>query len=470
MAREDLVMFINASFACSGQREFYGDAAGQSVSIDFLHRYILGNYRRLYARTLSAGINHFNQSQIVLNLLATGAETKANDRAEENALVTAAIATLPAQRVYRLFEALRDRRVNNRRTRSIIRRYIDQRRNQAFDAIKYRNRLRIAVTHAHLRCAGELGEFLFHGWRNRTFKTELLESYRQAHYAKEAVYRLPYTVAEGLAAKHRIPRDEFLAGIAHQMTAGEKLRLQKAAAQSRVDLDIDLSRAPLTRLAIYVASLGSAEREERKAELEAALSTAALRTFRRGPYPLGRVAALLDRSYSSSGTSEKRKRPLAVAMAASYLLRHAAADYRAFWTPALASEADLLAMPYGQTDLAGPLIDALRWKPDLVIIISDGYENSPPGAVNQVLRIFRKQIPGASAVSVVHLNPVFDTEHFAPKALGSELPTVGIRDAEDLLTMLGFARFAEGAAPLTELEAYLEDRVKTFLAESNESP
>ena len=55
--REDLVMFINASFACTRQHEFYGDSAGQHISIEFLHAYTLGNYRRLYSRTLAAGIN-----------------------------------------------------------------------------------------------------------------------------------------------------------------------------------------------------------------------------------------------------------------------------------------------------------------------------------------------------------------------------------------------------------------------------
>ena len=34
--REDMVMFINACFACTGQKEFYSDARGQSVSIGVL--------------------------------------------------------------------------------------------------------------------------------------------------------------------------------------------------------------------------------------------------------------------------------------------------------------------------------------------------------------------------------------------------------------------------------------------------
>ncbi|MEO0687314.1 MAG: hypothetical protein AAFY76_20255, partial [Cyanobacteria bacterium J06649_11] len=97
VAREDLVMFINACLSCTGQREFYDDAYGQKVSIDFLHKYILGNYRLLYARTLAAGINHFNQAQIILNLLATGKDTSPQHKKEEGALIASALQKLPPQ-------------------------------------------------------------------------------------------------------------------------------------------------------------------------------------------------------------------------------------------------------------------------------------------------------------------------------------------------------------------------------------
>lgn len=467
--REDLVLFINACFACTGQREFYGDAAGQSVSIDFLHRYILGNYRRLYAWTLAAGVNHFNQAQIVLHLLASGADTPPDQRAEENALITSALERLPPPRVYRLFEALRDRRVNNRRTRALIRDYLARRPDPAFDAIKYRGRLRAAAAHAHLRLPGELGPFLFEGRKQRVYATELFETFRQAHYAREAVYRLPYTVAEGLAAQLDIPRDVFLEGISARLTALERLRLQEAAGPDR-DLGLDLGRAPLTRLALYVLGLPTAERSARAAELEAALRQSAARAFRRTPYRLGRVAAILDRSYSSGGSAEKRRRPLAVALAASALLEEAAREYRAFWTPALEADRPALTVTaHGQTDLASPLLEALRWAPDLVVIVSDGWENCPPGAVTQLVRAFRARIPGADRTSIVHMNPVFDADTLAPKTLGPDLPTVGVRDAEDLLTMLGFARFAEGAAPLAELEAYLAARVARALGHTSEA-
>src|SRR5512141_2366530 len=97
--REDLVMFVNACFACTGQAEFYGASGEQAVAIDFLHRYILGNYRRLYGRTLAAGINHFNRGLILVNLLAEGARDLSPEaRIEEGRLIAAALRDLPPQR------------------------------------------------------------------------------------------------------------------------------------------------------------------------------------------------------------------------------------------------------------------------------------------------------------------------------------------------------------------------------------
>lgn len=463
VAREDLVMFVNACFSCTGQREFYGDALGQSVSIEFLHQYILGNYRRLYARTLAAGINHFNQAQIILNLLASGSSANARDKVEEGALIAAALRALPPQRAFRVLESLRSRRINNRRARAVARDYVHGRANLAFDAVKYRSKLRAAVAHGHLKLEGELGPFLFHGWKKRSFTQPLLETFRRAHYAQEALYELPYTVAEGLSVKHGVPREVFLQRIEPRLTAAERLRLQESAARERgAPPPVDLGRAALTKLALYVLALAPEARRERQVELHAALEQAAARVLRRAPSPLKRVAAILDNSYSSSGSLEKRRRPLGVALATHYLLSAAAREYRAWWTSPV--EEPLLVSARGQTDIATPLLDALAWGADLVVIVSDGYDNDPPKAVAELTRVFRSKLDPGRRTALVHVNPVFDSEGYAPRSFGTAVPTVGVRDAEDVPTVLGFARFAEGAASLSELEAYLASRVEAMLA------
>ncbi|NER33762.1 MAG: hypothetical protein F6J93_06850 [Oscillatoria sp. SIO1A7] len=463
IAREDMVMFVNACFACTGQQEFYSDAWGGGVSIDFLHDYILGNYRLLYARTLAAGINHFNQAQIILKLLATGKETLPEHRAEEGALIAATLNRMPPQRAWRLLVEMRQRRINNRRSRAIARDYIKQREDMSFHAVKYRSKVRAIAIHNHLNLAGELGLFLFRHWQQRAYETELFEVFRKARYDREAVYRLPLTVAEGFAAKHDIPRDVFLYRIQPMMTKIEKLRFQESAKRAGdIEVKVDLGRMPLTRLALYVLSLALGDRQKRRDILHSALERSAQNCLKVSPFQqLERVAAVLDCSYSASGSSEKRRRPLGVALAGHYLLQAASKEYRAFWT--LPVEDPILVRARGQTNIAEPLLDALDWNPDLIVIISDACDNDPPRGAAEVLRIYRDKLDPKIRTSIIHCNPVFDAEDFYLRQLSPAIPTVGLRDAEDLPTMLSFARFAEGSAPLSQLEAYLAFRVKEML-------
>ncbi|MEZ4380945.1 MAG: hypothetical protein R3A79_06330 [Nannocystaceae bacterium] len=463
VAHEDLLVFINACFACTGQREFYSDGHQQTVAIAFLHEYIRGNYRRLYARTLAAGINDYNRGRVIHELLTSSRGLTPAARAEEGALIAAALAELPPQRAYRVLVGCARARVNNRRTRALIAEYVGQRRDLVFDAVKYRGKLRALARHAHLRLPGELPRFLARDWHRARYATPLLDAFRRAHYSREAVYELPYSIAEGLAAKHGIDRATFLAKIAPRMTAGERLRLQRAAARADASVAVDLAKAPLTRLALYALGLPLAERRARLGELDAAMRASAARSLAKTPLPLGRVACVLDRSYSSAGSSEKSRRPLAVAVATAYLVDAAAEAATLHWAPT-APEHPLLATPRGQTDLAGPLVDALATAPELVVVVSDGYDNDPPGGASMVLSAFRRHLDPRRATALLHANPVFDAAELGLRALDPAAPTLGVRDAEDLPTLLAFARFADGALDLADLEALLEGRAAAMIA------
>ena len=470
--REDLVTFVNAAFSSTGQREFYGSADGQAISIEFLHEYIRGNYRRLYARSLAVGLNHFNTAKVIVNLLATSGEVSGEQWREEGQLCAAALRRLPPPQAYRMFRNLVARRVNNRRTRAIVKQWLSERSDLAFDAVKYRTALRAAVRHCHLKLPAELGRFLFgeregrkKGW---AYEHPLLDAYRRAHYDTRAIYELPYTVAEGFAGAHGIDRATFLAGIESRMTKRERLRLQQSSAREGVEVGVDLDALPLTRLCSWVVTRSIEERRERAAELHAALTRAAERVVAQQRFSLGSVGVVLDNSYSMSGSSEKRRRPLAVTLAGHYLLRAAARDYHAEWTcppepdPAEA-EAALFVESLGSTDLASPIIRALRRRPSLLVVLSDGFDNDPPGGAGEVLRVFREALDPSSRTVVVHANPVFDADDFSPRALTPRIPTIGVRDAGDLPVMLEFARFAADDGALEGLEGFLENRVRALV-------
>jgi hypothetical protein len=444
--REDIVHFLNACYACTGQREFYENSDSQRVSIDFLHQYVLGNYRTVYARSLAVGINHFNQSQIVLRLLAAGKDAVPN----EGALIARALAAMPPQRAWKVLRDVRRLGINNRRARAIARDYL-RGRDAAFDCVKYRNKVKAVACHNHLPLPGEAGRFLFEK-RATVFQTPLFERVRRAWHSAEAVYELPFTVAEGLAAKHHIPREQFLAKIQPRMTQAERLRTQKSG-----DVEIDLSRSPLTKLVLYALSL-----PEPTGDMLTAIQSATARLLHRTPLALGKVAAVLDNSYSTSGTQEKKRRPLGVAWAVDRVLAAASREYRAFWTHPFAGPKP---EARGATDLSTPILDALESSPELLVIVSDAVENDPPGAAGAVLRYWQSQLDPKGRVAIVHLNPVFSASDYAPRALAEGVPTVGLRDAESLPTALAFARFATGAATRADLEAFLDRRAQEFLAE-----
>ncbi|KIG18580.1 hypothetical protein DB30_00265 [Enhygromyxa salina] len=464
LEREDLLSFINAALACTGQDEFYGDATGQALSIGFFHAYVLGNYRRLYAHCLAAGINDFNRTKIIFNLLTTPAGVPAQQREQEGRLIAAALPELPPPRVYRLLEALVDRRVNNRRTRRIVADYLAGRRDPQLHALKYRRRIAKIAAHFHLRLQPEESAVLFNVKRLRRYQTPLFETFRRAHYEKRAVYELPYTVAEGLAARHKIPRETFLRGIAPRLTTRERLRLQSSAAALGVAAvaETDLSRHSLTRLAIYFLSLSLRERTAQFEALDAAMQRAAQQIVRHPSAKLGRVALVADNSYSSRGSGQKRKRPLALALAAHYLLGAAASELTTHWTWPIASLAEL--RPRGHTDLATPILNALALRPELLIVVSDGYDNDPPGGAAEVVRVFRERLDPKGAVSLIHLSPSYDAGSYMVKSIHPAMHSLGIRDVEGIPTLLTFVRFAAGSANLHELQDYLQARAHDLLA------
>ncbi|MFH9607729.1 hypothetical protein [Streptomyces sp. NPDC017448] len=498
VAAEDVLLFVNAAITATGQREFHSDADEQRLSLDFLHTYVRVNYRRVYAASRALDINHHNAALIVRGLLETAGEASPEERRTEGRLIAARLALLPPPRVYRLFGELRRAKVNNRRTRAIMRDWLAARPDLGHDAVKYRAGLKTAVRHIHLPCPdgsgplAEIGAFLFRPGRLHRYEHRMLDAWRRAHYEQGAVSELPFTVAEGFAGRHGMKHEVFLKRAAPRMTRLERLRTQErqAAVQrpGSPGVDVDLTVMPLTRLALYVLSLGFEQRAERRAELTGALRAAARRAAGAHAGSWGRVHAVLDDSFSSSGSGQKRRRPLAVALACHHLLEVLAAPgaYRGLWTSG-ARDA-LLVRPWGPTPLGMRILDALEpgerrddragprapsapggAAPDRLVIVSDGWDNAPAGLAGEVLRVWRNRLDPARRTAVVHVNPVYDTAGFDVRRLAAGVATAGIRDAEDLPALVEIARFAEGRTGPEELYAYLDRQVARFTGEGGDA-
>jgi hypothetical protein len=461
--REDIELFIQSSLAGTGQAEFGEGHDAQALSLDFLHDYMRVTARPFYARCLALGLSDHAVGLILHRLLAAGAPVEAAERAVEGALIARALARLPPQRVYRLTRGLRKAGVNNRRTRAALRRWLSG-RDLAFDALKYRRGLHALVGYAHPAIPEEIARFLFVSpAKTKRWTTPLLELWRRAHFDQRALFALPFTVAEGLAARRGIPRERLLGAMADRLTAAERARtLRQRAPEGEVPALAELLRLGLDRLCRFALSLPRSARVEALPRLRAALDALSGALCRRAGLRLPRTALIYDRSYSASGSDEKPLRPLSVALGVEAILRAAARSLSVIPTAERPGERvdgqiePLLLDPFGATDLAAALIAALREGPDLVVIVSDGAENSPPGAFAQVWEIATRRL-GLSPV-VLHLNPVYDGARFTLLSLAPVLPARGLRGPSELPVQINLYGLGTPSDPRPRLRA-LADRL-----------
>lgn len=457
---EDLLLFLSSCLSGTSQSTYYSTKAEQRAALDFLHEYICANYRDLYAATLAQEINQHNQLRIIQNLLTHPAQN-AQERAWEGPLIQRTLRDLPVHRVYKLFAALAQTRVNNRRTRAIIQNYLTWRNNLVFDGLKYRRLLRLISRHLHLRLEPELHVFLHDkAWKSKPFKTPLLEHFRQAHYSAQSLKHLPFTVAEGLATRFHLSRKAFLELMQGQMTDLEKLKWQSSAQVAKTKLDFNPEKVSLTRLLAYLYAIPQSERQRDLDRWEQMIEMS-LKRHIVSWLRLEKVALVLDNSQSSRGSEESYLRPLIAGIAAHYRLQSLCQEYRIFWLHP--PEHPLLAEAKGQSGLAEPLLEALAWEPSDVILISDGAENDPAGGVHWVLEQALKapflKKRAQPLPRLLHLNPLVSPELYGPSPLSPHLPMLGIFEGEKIGLLWILARFARRELGIKGLKDYFRRSV-----------
>lgn len=118
-------------------------------------------------------------------------------------------------------------------------------------------------------------------------------------------------------------------------------------------------------------------------ELSAALDGYVARAAAGLPRFDGRVALVVDASASTRGYGEREFAAASQIQALRLVLRACCPSLSVFTTGG--DGASDLPFPQGDTDLATPLLAALEQDPDLVVIVSDGYENVALGDLARVL-------------------------------------------------------------------------------------
>jgi len=433
-AQEDVknavLSFLDTATTATGRSTYYNSKEEQIEALNAVHDAVFTTNRGLYAAMLTLpGVNDLSVQVGIDKLLkdSFGHDESLITSEQEHKVISHLAEQLTVPRLLKMFVKLRKNRVNNARSRKLILNSILGSKNLAYWSVKYRKKLKQALTHAWgvatatfvretlsvtasrrtARAKRELAKLIdkyvssdnrltqkevyqcvsfILGGTIRRYTVPLLKQYVQAQSDLSKGSDLPREVLEGIRSVYH-PRTDpavVLELTKHTMTANDKLAVQRSAKKAGVKVDLDPTKQDIVKLYVYALEMGMT-REIRKALDEKAKKIA--NTY---PAHYGHIGIVLDTSGSMSGSNQQKNRPMAIALAMRDVLACTATEDAFVATTGGETDRYGMVHPSGETELAEALLEVLEQEPDVVYMITDGYENAPAGRVHETIGRLRE--------------------------------------------------------------------------------
>lgn len=434
-----LVDYLTVACTGTSQSTFYNSSSDQRRAIDNTHTSMLVDDRRTYVLSAALPITDHSKQLVIKNLLRTGAHC--TDQELEGHVISMIAGEIQFNRLLNLFSDLHKERCNNRRTRRLGRLVWDM--VDEFRAIKYRSKVRKLLRHCHIPEGDDPAKAEIHRWiyGAKLVPTDIqynpkIKARIEAKSDYEAVFKLPYDIARDIAVcVHGKDPKEFereFVGQDGQKGKGKATRKETMRARQKTrDTNIDYNRFSLFELFMY----GYRNEKDRRA-VEEVIADKARELANNLALP-PKVAIVADDSTSMLGAAERQFQPLAMMGCVVSVCEHSNSNVTVHRVSGV--ESGLFWEVGGATNLRKPFMQALLTRPDLVIVLSDGYENVRAGSLHQIMstNAFRD-----SGISVLHMNPVVAAESKGNvRSLSEHSRTFGIASPDQLpmITLLGLA-------------------------------
>lgn len=368
-------------------------------------------------------------------LLASRADFDNDTREVLERVTRILLQELSPERVLTVFLALRRTRANHKHTQRAMMKYLLN--HPAIEQLASQRRPAMvdALEHA-------IGRNVARGCVRRLNETNSQDEYVQRHL-------LRYAQDEERACQ----LVAYLYGHSTELTINHDVTL--AYSQSEFDIQPERPRTiTATNRGDIAATLVHIYRGGDNPELRKALDEYVDEACVGLPRFDGRIALILDASASTEGYGDRQYCCISQSQALRMVLERTCSDLRVI---TLGGQVDL-PFPEGETDLASALIDALETEPDVVAIISDGYENVFDGDLARVV---------ASVSAMGNETPIFfchskftDRDDLSLRRPASQLPEVEFWHQDDFREVL-WTLFAGSRSPLAEqfLDQQLRERL-----------
>lgn len=456
--------FLDVTATATARGSFYNTREELAAATEEVHQAVFGLDRGMYGLLLAlpGGLDYSKQKG-VLTLLSNPAGGNGSSLLtlpQETRLIGWLTGSLPPQRRLKLFGKLKEKRVNNARTRRLILQTILEEPNLEWAAVKYRRKMAAALRHAwgtrktsiikailaemeptrkeraiilasigKRSLANADAECLSFILGNEGFwALPKLHAYAEAKKRFQAGKELPPEVMEGIRStyhKHRSNAD-VMELTERQATTGQRIAVQRAAKKKGVEVAFDPTKYDLVRLYVYACEMG----------FDDVLRQAIRKKARQKEVSLSmrfeHVGIVVDTSHSMMGSGEQKNRPIATALAIKDVLKAVSDMHTTLyttWTDAIwldtgwEDDIRVLPTPTRETSLAETFLAVMDMEPDSVFIISDGYENAPAGRLAEAVARVRQM---GNDTPVYQLSPVMGAETYGTRNLANDVPVLPV--------------------------------------------
>jgi hypothetical protein len=270
--------------------------------------------------------------------------------------------------------------------------------------------------------------FLLH-IENTNMSGKYIKSYIQAKENIQKGNLLTRQTLEGIRSIYHpdIPKEKVLEITSKVASSGEKMRMQKKSKEAKekgfsVDTEFDPNAIDSVKLYIYGYEMGFTE------EIKETLDKKAKKAADQVSMSFSKLGIIVDCSRSQFGNMEQKLRPMAITLATRDMLKHLS-EKEAEIVYISGKGSEFNPTPYGETSIAKSLVEVLKKNVDSVFILTDGYENSPAGMTNKVVKSLRNM---GDDTPIYQITPTMSADSQGVRKLSDYISTMSISKPEGI--------------------------------------
>jgi len=462
--RRAVVAFLDMASTATGQKTYYNTKKDQKDAMNDIHNAVFSINRGLYLAmlTLPGVMDNSIQSGITKIMKESRDDSSILTPNQEAEIVKLVSMNLKPTRLLKMLRMFKENRINKRSVRTFILSCVLGNKSLPWWCLKYRNLVKDVLRHAWgnkyspvivraivskgnvtdkdrnlvKKCVdkytknSELSDtdiyesIAFAFGANFNFTNKLFKAFEKSKTDISAGKLLPPEVLEGIRGRYHknTPKDKIFELTKNTATDKQKLKVQRKAKEANVEVKFNARNLDAVSLYVYALEMGM--NEDIRKELDVKASIVA-KSF---PLKYDKAEIIVDNSASMGGTDANKNKPLAISLAMRDMLKDTCSHAGVRCTN---GSVDALGMTNagGDTSLALSVAEALQNEPDVLYIITDGYENAPAGRVHEVIDATRKI---GINIPIYQFNPVMAAESSGVRSLSSHLSTMPVSKPEGI--------------------------------------